>query len=867
MTQLRKIKCFFVMALIACVLIICASAETFNRTLVRTVVADPWLFTDGEYYYLTRTGTSKIDLLQSDTISDLLYTPLKKYTLYDAAYDPTVAKLYGSDATINGTWSPEIHYFSEEDYPGYSGWYMFLAIRKKANDSSSVRMVVLKSTTDGPEGPYGHPVTGEKYYSQPVLDKDGNIYDEWGCGMSAVRIPEGLYKGIYTMWVAETGRGQGYGNFYQSIMIAKMTNPWTMSSTPSVVTTPTQDWEKVGAGSTHPQVVEGATAVYGVHGEVFLTYSGSGYWSDYGLGQLTWSGGDPLETSSWVKLSDTVTGKFTATNPIFSAVTASDLRGAGHASFITDKEGNGFFCYHAYPYTNGTKGTSRRAYIESYYIDYTEWNGTSYGVIHLGINDNGVAADTSTAVTFALEGGDLTVPTVAATGGSVIMLQMHADNAEGYTIFRSTDGSTFAYLTSVENSIYIDSTVAAGQTYYYRVYSYRAEEISTASDIVSATVPAFDITQSKPAFTATQTTTAITLTWETIDGADGYEIYRKAPGESSYTALTTLYNGNISSYTDSNLASGTRYYYLMYAFCKSSDGTTHLSASSGSKAIFTKPAAPAGSVEYDVSGGIKVSVTVPVTCTGYVYCRSSDGGVSYSPVKTTSSTSFIDTDVEVGTTYYYSVYAYAGDDTVCSDNMIIGSFTACPKAAEITTIFCRSGNVTLTWGSVDAIDGYTIWRKEWGTSLWTALDETTGLTYTDTTADSGVTYVYAVQTCKIVDDARYYSEILPVCKTITVFGGYSAPKTPSGTAEYDISGGIRISITTPVTCTGYVYCRSEDGGISYSVVTITSATSFVDTDVEEGATYCYRVYAYNGNISIRSSSTFVGSCMACPAQQ
>ncbi len=738
------------------------ASETLNSTLLRSNVADPWLFTDGEYFYLTMTGTSRIAMFKAESLEELGSASLKlaDNIVYTSADDPTVTELFGEGATLSGTWSPEVYYFSEEQYPGYSGWYMFLALRKNTGDSSAIQMVVLKSTTGDPKGPYGHPITGEVNHSQPVLDKNGRIYSDWGCGMGCVTIAEGSYKGLYTMWVTEVGRGEGLGKFYQKIMITKMANPWTMAREPGVITTPTQEWEYAGSSSTHPRVVEGATAVYGAHGEVFLTYSGSGYWSNYGLGQLTWTGGDPLLTSSWHKLE---VGK----NPIFSAVTAANVRGAGHASFLRDAQGNGFLCYHAYPYVDGTKASSRSAYIEPYYIDYTEWNGVSYGVIHCGVNDNGVPANTATKVTFATEGEVLGVPRITASAERYVTLNLNATAAEGYTIYRSTDGKTFTYLGDTKTSEYVDTTVANDKTYYYRAYSYRNEEVSTVSAVVSITVPGYDKMDIRPSFSATQTADSITLTWGKIEGIDGYKIYRKAPGETSYTALKSIYDPETTSYTDPDLESGNVYGYLIHSFYKDGDGTYHFSASSGGKLVYTQPTAPKGTTEYAYSGGVKITITESVVCTGYAYARSDDGGHSFNVIYTGPEDSYVDNNVEVGKTYYYRVYAYAGDITVRSGSTGAGSIVAWPEAPVIASIECNASGVTFTWDGIEGVTGYKIWRKLPNTSSWTNFGLTNELSFTDTTAEAGETYVYAVQAYQTVDGTNYYSKLTDVTKTFT----------------------------------------------------------------------------------------------------
>ena len=199
---------------------------------------------------------------------------------------------------------------------------------------------------------------------------------------------------MYATWVDEVGRGEGLGNFYQRLRIARLSTPWQLATGGATITTPTQSWEQKGANATLPQVVEGGTAIYGDNGEIFLAYCGSGYWSDYGLGQLTLKreGGDyanPLLTDSWIKYSG---------NPVFSSKTSSDLRGAGHAFFLKDDLGNRFMCYHAYPYVDGVKQSSRNCYMETYSIDYDAVSETApQGLLKFGLLSTGVTAPVSTS--------------------------------------------------------------------------------------------------------------------------------------------------------------------------------------------------------------------------------------------------------------------------------------------------------------------------------------------------------------------------------------------------------------------------------------------------------------------------------------
>ena len=373
-----------------------APKTVMETTLVREGVADPCLVFDDGLYYLTSTGGSRLVMVKDKSVAGLsneAHPGSEAAVIYDSAGDPTVEQLYGEGAVINGCWSPEIHYFSEKEFPGNSGWYMYFGLRQKYSDqtgtSRNIRMVVLKSASGKVDGPYVSPVTGVVCQTQPVLGADGNPIARWAVGPSVLRVPSGKYRGTYLMWVEETGRGEGYGKFYQKIMISHFSSPWQLEGEPGIITTPTQEWETHGANEKKPCVVEGATAVYGDRGEVFLTYCGSGYWSDYGIGQLTLKRKgrrfeDPLKTESWVKYDG---------NPVFSSVKSGDLRGAGHGFFVRSASGGRFICYHAFPFENGEKINRRNAYLEPYSIDKSAACPTAPdGVIRMGALGTGVTA-------------------------------------------------------------------------------------------------------------------------------------------------------------------------------------------------------------------------------------------------------------------------------------------------------------------------------------------------------------------------------------------------------------------------------------------------------------------------------------------
>ena len=306
--------------------------------------ADPYIFYYNGFYYYTCTGATSINLMKVANIADI--KTAAPYTILES----TEGKNF---------WSPEIHYFSAADVgEANAGWYMFIAYDD--GTTANQRQHVVKCLDgDNLLGRWGDPVTGEvnkprrlNFASHPEINRD------MLCGgTSVIRI-----GGVpYLTYVSEEGRGTA--DFHQTINIIRFENPWTAVGDPTIICVPEYKWEMGGygesttnPGSWYPKVVEGAAAVYGEGGEVYLMYTGSGYWTVYyQLGYLKFTGGDPLNAKNWVKNPE----------PVFSR--SETVNGCGHASYMTDADGTKWACYHAY--LGKDTSSKRNSFIEPYYVD------------------------------------------------------------------------------------------------------------------------------------------------------------------------------------------------------------------------------------------------------------------------------------------------------------------------------------------------------------------------------------------------------------------------------------------------------------------------------------------------------------------
>jgi GH43 family beta-xylosidase len=154
---------------------------------------------------------------------------------------------------------------------------------------------------------------------------------------------------VWSGWPADA-------NGEQDIYIALLSNPWTIAGDRVLLSTPTMDWEKRGAP---PAINEGPEALHGPGGQLFLTYSASGCWTDdYCLGLLTLkAGGDPLNPGDWTKQQ----------NPVFVKNAANGAYGPGHNGFFKSKDGTqDWIIYHANTVSGQGCGNSRNPRMQSF---------------------------------------------------------------------------------------------------------------------------------------------------------------------------------------------------------------------------------------------------------------------------------------------------------------------------------------------------------------------------------------------------------------------------------------------------------------------------------------------------------------------
>jgi subtilisin family serine protease len=224
------------------------------------------------------------------------------------------------------------------------------------------------------------------------------------------------------------------------------------------------------------------------------------------------------------------------------------------------------------------------AQIRGTILRYVDVLPTLSGWIQTGGRINGYRAISSLLVPTGL--------TAAAVSSSQINLSW-TDNAtgeDGYKIERMQAGSSYSQIatTNVNATTYQNSGLRDGTSYTYRVRAYNTIPAdSLYSNEATAVTPLNPPTN----VTATAVSTSqINLSWtDNSQAEDGYKIERKPISGGDYVQIATV-GQNVTSYSDTGLATYTTYFYRVRAFNAAAgnsaysidvSATTHQAAGTG----------------------------------------------------------------------------------------------------------------------------------------------------------------------------------------------------------------------------------------------------------------------------------------------
>ena len=204
-------------------------------------------------------------------------------------------------------------------------------------------------------------------------------------------------------------------------------------------------------------------------------------------------------------------------------------------------------------------------------------------------------------------------------------------------------------------------------------------------------------------------------------------------------------------------------------------------------------------------------------------------GKSWSRVGESTTTNFTHNSLRDGVTYRYTVRAMDKNNKFVSDYNKDGysnTFFAPPVISSLQNVF---GGVTVKWSKNSAIDSYRIYRKTKNTG-WKRIGTSDSGSFTDTTAESGISYTY---TLRALDAENNFVSYCNGGKSVTYVKAPTINKIENTVTGSKISWG---------KCSGaskyrVYYLKNK----SWKALGNTSATSFTHNKLKSETKYTYTV--------------------------
>lgn len=427
------------------------------------------------------------------------------------------------------------------------------------------------------------------------------------------------------------------------------------------------------------------------------------------------------------------------------------------------------------------------------------------------------------------------------------------DGVSGYYVYRKADGEKyFKQIAEVNRNKTFTSTdlsATTGVKYQYTVRAYRNRNGKPYAGLYdSKGVTATACTKAPTIKSGVSTVSdKLKLTWSKVNGATGYNVYRKLENDKNYKLIKTINgNGNVE-FTDSGLKCGVKYYYRVNGF-RTVDSKNYEGLGSKDYLGLTTPAQPAlksaKSLGYNT---ISIEWTKVEGATGYDIYRKTTG--TYSKIGTVdkqSTVTFKDEKAVTGVRYQYTVRAFYNKNGIKKvstyENYIHG--TAYPSNPNLTSVTSVEYNaIELKWDKVDGANGYKIYRKLPSDKNYKELITLYGQTdkYTDQTVTCGTTYQYIIKSFRYENGKAYNSgnssvvtckSVPPVVKVKVASTGYNS---------------LNVSWEKVNGATGYrIYFKKDNAKNWTTLATFEngSLTSCEHRKLTTGVNYTYTVRAY-----------------------
>lgn len=366
--------------------------------------------------------------------------------------------------------------------------------------------------------------------------------------------------------------------------------------------------------------------------------------------------------------------------------------------------------------------------------------------------------------------------TATATGTTSATIKWSSvSGASGYRLYRKQVGVDTKWvriqiLSGKNNTSYTDNELSTGRTYSYTVLAYQkvnGKKVLGKYDKTGVSVTTKMTTPKLVSLKESDSKTT-TLTWKSTPGVDGYKIYKKAPG-TNWQCIKIIKGDKKTSYKHESPINGMTCYYTVRAYTLV-NGKQVLSGYNKTGLSITTKTPLISNLTFTELNSTSLQLSWPAqrNVDGYRIYRKAASDKAYTRLKTTSDpsiTSYTDTGLEMGRTYYYVVRGYKNVNGTklwgYYDKKGIATATKIPQPTLVSASAIDHNSILVKWKKVTGADGYRIYRKAPNETSWTRLQIRSGadkVTFTDTGLTPNTQYAYTIIAYKKNDGKNVLSK-------------------------------------------------------------------------------------------------------------
>lgn len=421
--------------------------------------------------------------------------------------------------------------------------------------------------------------------------------------------------------------------------------------------------------------------------------------------------------------------------------------------------------------------------------------------------------------------------------------------ADGYVLYCSTsENGKYEKVASINDSktlSYTNKKLTTGKKYYYKVRAYRSVGKSKVygaySEVKAGTpVPAKATGLKAKSVNANK----VKLTWNKVSGAKSYTIYRSTSPNGTYKVVKT--GCTKTTYTNSKLKNGTKYYYKVAAVRGKTTGklTNAVSAKAVSLSV--------NDSSITIQKGEKQKIKVTVSPKATVKCTTSNKKVA----KVSSNGTV--TGVSVGSA---KITVKANGVTTTVQVKVVPT---APKVNAVSSV--NYNTLKIQWKKVSGTDGYVLYRSTSKNGKYTKVATIKGaktLSYKNTKLTTGKTYYYKIRAYQTVKKSKVYG------RYSSVKSGTPKPAKVTGVKATRVNANkIKLTWSKVSGAKSYTIYRSTSKNGTYKAVkTGCTSTSYTNSGLKNGTTYYYKIAAVRGKTVGNFSSVVSAKAVSLSVSQ